>query len=111
MKNKNREQLTKIIRINEFVSSIILLVAAIVVLRFNLDSKLIIAGLVIYFAFTAFDSYLITQCRCEHCGSKDVFIRKMGFTMGIDKHCHHCGKRINTAQPIKEIVYHGRQKK
>lgn len=110
MKNKNRAQVAKMIRMNEIVSSAILLVMAIFVIYLHLGNQGIIVALLIYFGITVYSYTLIRKCRCEHCGSTDVFNRRMGFTLGIDNHCHHCGKKININKPIKEIHYQGRKK-
>ena len=103
--NVTRRSLTKRIRILEVVANLELLIVAIFVYIFNLGMFGIICDLIIYVGLSAYTYTLIKRCRCDKCGSTDVFEKRMGFTMGIADRCHHCNKKLANDKPLSSIHF------
>lgn len=103
--NVTRRQLAKRIRILEVVSTLELLIVAIFVYIFDLGMFGIICDLIIYVGICAYTYTLVKKCRCEKCGSTDVFEKRMGFTMGLSDRCHKCNKKLQNDKPLSSIHF------
>lgn len=103
---KTRRQVMKKVRILEIIAPAILVVLALIISFFNLGTLYIVADIVIYIGISTYSYTLIKKCRCEHCGCRDVFEKKMGFvTTGVYDRCPKCGKKLANDKPLDRIHF------
>lgn len=91
---KNREAYISLIKKLEILSSILLVVFIVlsVVMKWGLAG--IVLGIVIYILIAIYTYSIIKKCACPSCGNTEIFIRKRGMIVGVEKRCPRCHKKL-----------------